>query len=148
MQTTVELSDETGAQVLRVGEPKKVADGYEVRITSDDDTEGHVMSVAWAMDGYLKVSARDERAVRVEVHDAETGRIFKAVPEDSDDVSAHAMAQHEWDMALEPDADVAGHTLSAEEVATLAGGAATAYLALVQADLSRERTIHTARKRA
>ena len=134
MSTTVQLSDDSGTRALEIREIRRLGHGYEVVVATDDDVEGHVMSVAWAVDGFLKVSARDARALRVEVHDDAGGRVLRTLPDADDDVAGHALWRREWRMAAEPHVTAggpAGHGLSPQQIATLAGGAAAAYLALI-----------------
>jgi hypothetical protein len=78
--------------VLRVADPEAGPQGdYTIRITTEDDTEGHFLSVARASEGYLRVASRDGRAYRVEVHDVDDGQVFKAIPEGDDDVAGHSL---------------------------------------------------------
>jgi len=140
MATLVKLSDGSRAHHLRVDDPERTERGdYIVRITSDDDTQGHMLSVAMAVDGYLKVSARDARAMRVEVHDVDKGRRFKAIPETTDDVSGHSMQEHEWQLSQGSD-DVQGSGMSNDEITSVTLGAATALVAMLHA----EEAVHTA----
>ncbi len=132
MATTVRIADDSEAHVFTIEEPTQDDGGeYSVRVTVDDDTEGHVLSAAWAVDGYLKVAARDGRAMRVDVHDTPRGRWFRARRASDDDVAGHALEEHEWQGEIEGDDDVAGHVAKRDDKTLLSAASATALAAML-----------------
>src|SRR5918997_2213140 len=138
MRSKLSFTDGTTAHHVRFDPPERTEQGdYTVRIYSgEDDTQGHVLSVAMAVDGFLKVSARDARAMRVDVHDEGGRRWFRATPESSEDVSGHALEEHSWEISAE-ESDVQGHDASKATAANVAFGAATAFVAMRNADHQR-----------
>jgi hypothetical protein len=109
---TITFSDGSRQHVVKVTDPEATAEGdYALTVTTGDDTEAHFLSVAAASQGYLRVASRDGRAYRVEVRDADQGKLFRAVQEGEEDVSGHALDEAVWDISGELDDDVAGHGL-------------------------------------
>jgi len=117
---------------------------YTIRITTEDDTEGHFLSVVRASEGHLQVASRDGCAYGSRSHDVDDGQVFKAIPEDADDVARHAMRQREWGVEIEGEDDVEGHGLSRSDVALAALAASTAVMAMLNS-AGGEAAVHLAR---
>jgi hypothetical protein len=128
MATVLRLSDGSRERVLRMEPPRLTESGdYVVDLLSDDDAQAHTLTVARAAEGYMRVSGRDARATRVEVHDRADEALIRAVRESGDDVAGHVLAEHEWTLAVD-EGDVGGHSMPNPEHTAVALAAAVALL--------------------
>jgi hypothetical protein len=140
---SMRISDGSRTHHLEFGGIERSPRGdYVVAIKSPDDVRAHMFSVAAPVDGFMKVTARDARAFRVEVHDHGGRMSYRAVSEDADDVSGHVREEHTWEASTDDADDVEGHDSSKAAAAQVAFGAAAAHVALHDSDRPGRRLIH------
>jgi hypothetical protein len=141
---SLRISDGSRTHHLEFGTIERSPSGdYTVEVKEPDEVHAHMFSVAAPVDGFMKVTGRDARALRVEVHEHAAGWSLRAAPESSDDVSGHSLEEHSWEATLDDtDDDVEGHDASKAAVAQMAFGTAAAYVASHHSDPAGKGFIH------